>query len=125
MITVTHKGDFKNTQRMLESMKKKNARAILEKYGKRGVDALRNNTPVDSGTTAESWGYEIHQSKGRYELVWTNSNVNNVVSIAIIIQYGHGTRNGGYVSGINYINPALSKIFDQMADEVWREVTGK
>ena len=106
-------------------MKKKNARQILNKYGKRGVDALSKNTPVETGVTAASWNYEIHESKGKYEIVWTNSNVNKGVSIAVLIQYGHGTRNGRYVSGIDYINPALAKIFDQMADEVWREVTGK
>lgn len=125
MISFSHSGSFDKTEQMLKSMKKKDSKAILDKYGKKGVDVLRVNTPVDTGLTSESWNYEIHSSKNRYELVWTNSNVKNGISVAILIQYGHGTKNGGYVSGIDFINPALAPIFDQMADEVWREVTGK
>lgn len=125
MISVTHRGNFDKTYQMLSSMRKRNARHILNKYGKRGVDALSINTPRNSGATADSWGYEIHESKGSYELVWVNNNINDGVNIAIILQYGHGTKTGGYVEGIDYINPSLKKIFQQMADEVWREVTGK
>ena len=123
MISFRHSGNFDNTEKMLKSMKKRDVRVILDKYGRRGVDALSQNTPVESGKTAASWCYEIHTSRKRYEIVWTNSNLNDGVSVAILLQYGHATRNGGYVYGVDYINPALSKIFEQMADEVWKEVT--
>lgn len=123
MISFRHSGSFDNTEKMLKSMKTKDARAILDKYGRRGVDALSQNTPVESGKTAASWDYEVHSSRKRHEIVWTNSNLNDGVSVAILLQYGHATRNGGYVYGVDYINPALAKIFEQMADEVWKEVT--
>ncbi len=87
-----------------------------------GVDYLSNNTPIDSGETASSWSYEIDLKNGRYMIYWSNSNVNQGVNIAIILQYGHVTKNGGYVQGIDYINPALAKVFEQMANELWEEV---
>ena len=97
--------------------------AILERYGKLGVDFLREATPKDTGFTADSWSYEIDKSTdGKTSIVYSNSNTNNGVNIAIILQYGHGTRNGGYVQGIDYINPASQKIFKQMADDLWVEV---
>ena len=96
---------------------------ILNKYGKMGVSALAAATPVDTGKTADSWIYEIETSKDSYTITWSNTNVNNHVNIALILQYGHATRNGGYVSGRDYINPALQPVFDQIAEEAWREVT--
>ena len=122
MIIVSHKGDFKNTERLF----KKNIRAsylrVLDKYGKKGVAALKDATPTDSGETAKSWDYEITQTVYGAKISWTNSNVIDGVPIAIIIQYGHGTKNGGYVQGRDYINPALKSIFDKLANEVWEEV---
>lgn len=85
--------------------------------------ALSAATPVDSGVTATSWSYEIIQNGSSISIVWNNSNVQEGINIAIILQYGHGTRNGGYVSGRDYINPALKPIFDKMADAAWKEVT--
>lgn len=117
------KGDFKKTEKFLMKMSKWSARAVLEKYGQKGVEALASGTPVLTGATASAWSYEIEGGEGNWRIVWTNSNINKNVNIAIIIQYGHGTRNGGYVQGRDYINPALQPIFDGFVDEIWEEVT--
>jgi len=125
-VRLTAKGDFSKTFKFLEGARKLvHVPTILEQYGQRGVDALSAATPVDSGKTASSWYYEVRESKDMYQLVFSNSNVNKGVPIAIILQYGHGTRNGGYVEGIDYINPALQPIFDELAKKVWKEVSGK
>lgn len=123
MITISHKGDFKKSLKLLNKLTDFPIRNILEKYGKLGVDALSAATPVDTGKTAASWIYEIELSKDSYTITWSNTNVNKHVNIALILQQGHGTRNGGYVAGRDYINPAIQPIFDQIADEAWREVT--
>lgn len=115
-------GDFSGLDRFITNIKEQRYLKVLDKIGRRGIDALSNATPVDSGTTAASWGYEIHRSKNRSEIIFTNSNVNNGVNIAIILQYGHGTGTGGYVAGRDYINPALAKTFNQLADEAWKMV---
>ena len=122
MISVKTTGDFAKITKFLNSMRKRDAKAVLNKYGERGVELLRNATPVKTGKTASSWRYEINVSKGRYSINWLNDNVNNGVNIAIILQYGHGTRNGGYVAGKDYINPVMQQIFSEMAEELWREV---
>ena len=95
----------------------------LEKYGKLGCECLASATPVDSGTTASSWSYDIRDNKNGSEIIYNNTNINKGVNIAIILQYGHGTRNGGYVQGIDYINPALEKVFSDFANEAWEEMT--
>lgn len=123
MIVVKHKGDFNKTENFLRRISKTDFRHILEKYGREGVAALAAATPVESGLTASSWSYEISISNGRYVISWSNSNVNKGVPIAIILQYGHGTRNGGWVEGRDYINPAIQPIFDKIVAEAWREVT--
>lgn len=123
MITFTSKGDFKKTEKFLKKMSTTDFRALLERYAQQGVDALSAATPVDSGKTASSWQYEIQGSKNSFTIYWTNSNINKGVNIAIILQYGHGTRNGGYVQGRDYINPAMRPVFDKMANDLWREVT--
>lgn len=123
MVIVKHKGDLSKTLVFLSHAKKFDWKRVLEPYAQEGVRALAAGTPVDSGLTASSWGYKIIASKGSYSILWTNSNVNQGVPIAIVIQYGHATRNGGYVQGIDFINPALKPIFDNLADEAWREVT--
>lgn len=125
MISFTQKGDFAKTFQFLNSSKKININSILSKYGEMGVSALSRNTPMDSGKTANSWYYKITEKNNKTTITWYNKNVVNGVNIAIILQYGHGTKNGGYVSGRDYINPALKTIFDNMADEVWKEVTRK
>lgn len=125
MIVVKHKGDFNKTSNFLRRISKTDFRSILERYGKEGVAALAAATPTETGLTANSWGYEITMSKGRYVIAWTNSNINDGVPIAIILQYGHGTRNGGWVEGRDYINPAIRPIFDKIVDAAWREVTNR
>lgn len=123
MIRVKQKGDWRITQKMLNSVNSNRYMDVLNKYGQIGVDALSLATPIDTGKTASSWGYHIEQSGSSYSIVWTNSNVNEGVNIAIILQYGHGTGNGGFVQGRDYINPALQPVFDEIADKVWKEVT--
>lgn len=122
MIGVTQKGSFKNAEAFLKKPHGRNVRSILEKYGRIGVEALSAATPRDSGRTAASWGYTIEQKDGVSTITWTNSNINKGVNIAVILQYGHGTRNGGYVVGRDYINPALRPIFDSIADVLAKEV---
>jgi hypothetical protein len=123
MITFRHKGDFSKSTRFLERAKETIGLSILDKYGRAGVAALASATPVDSGQTASSWYYKIEHKKGSVSITFYNSNIQNGVPIAIILQHGHGTRNGGYVQGRDYINPAIQPIFDKITDEVWREVT--
>lgn len=123
MISFKHKGNFLKTTRYFESVSKAANPAKLEKYAERGVAALQAATPVDSGLTANSWYYKILNSKGRITISFNNSNIQNKVPIAIILFYGHGTRNGGWVEGRDYINPAIQPIFDQIAKDAWREVT--
>ena len=122
MITVESKGNFDNTEKLLKRIKSRDYLKVLDKFGQQGVTALSRATPTRSGKTASSWDYEVLVSGGGVTLQWTNSNINNGVSIAIILQYGHGTRNGGYVVGRDYINPAMRPLFDKMADEAWKAV---
>lgn len=122
MFKITNQGDFSRTFKFLEKVKKLNTKRILEKYAKEGVTALANATPVDSGLTANSWTYEISISGESATINWVNTNVNKGVNIAVILQYGHGTGTGGYVQGIDYINPAMRPIFDRIAQEAWMEV---
>ena len=122
MIVIRQHGNFNNTERFLARARKLDVRTILDRYGKEGVDALASATPVRTGLTASSWGYEISVTKNGYSIAWTNSNVVDGVPIAIILQYGHGTGTGGYVQGIDYINPAIKPIFDEIEAGVWREV---
>ena len=122
MITIRQKGDFAKLTRYLERMNKKAHMRDLDKYGREGVTALASATPVDSGLTANSWSYNITTNKGRAEITFFNSNIQNGVPIAIILQYGHGTRTGGWVQGRDYINPAIQPIFDKLANDAWKEV---
>lgn len=123
MISFRHKGDFSKADRYLEKLKESVKLGVLNKYGRVGVAALSSATPVDTGLTANSWFYEIEHSSGSDKIVFNNSNIQNGVPIAIILQYGHGTGTGGWVQGRDYINPAIQPIFDQMTKEVWKEVT--
>lgn len=122
-IKITQKGEFEKITRYLSELKTKKILKILDKYGKLGVSALRDNTPIDTGLTAASWYYEIDILNKRATLSFHNANVNRGVNIAIILQYGHGTGTGGWVEGRDYINPALQPIFARLADEAWEEVT--
>ena len=123
MIVFRHKGNFSRTKKYLEKTKKAIRLDDLDKYGREGVSALASATPVDSGLTASSWYYEITNNRGSASITFLNSHVNNGVPIAVILQYGHGTRNGGWVQGRDYINPAIQPIFDKIVNEAWREVT--
>lgn len=122
MITIRQRGDFKNLTSFLERSKEAFNLGILDKYGRQGVAALKASTPKDTGKTADSWYYRINRNNGTVSLSFHNSNVNKGVPIAIILQYGHATGNGGYVEGVNYINPALQPLFQKLADEAWKEV---
>lgn len=123
MIRFYQKGDFSKTNTFLERAKETVDIGILDKYGRAGVEALASATPVDTGLTANSWYYKIEHSKNSSKITFLNSNVNKNVPIAIILQYGHGTGTGGWVSGQDYINPAIQPVFDQIADDAWKEVT--
>lgn len=125
MITFKQKGDFSKTSNFLHRIGKPIRRSIIEKYAKQGLEALKNATPVESGVTASSWYYRIEDDKGIISITYYNSNVNDGVPIAIILQYGHATRNGGWVQGRDYINPAIQPIFDKIADNAWKEVTSR
>ena len=122
-ISITQKGSFDNTERYLSKLSKNDAFAVLSKYASMGVTALSNATPTDTGETAESWYSEIVQRNGYYSIRWHNRHVVDGRPIAILIQYGHGTGTGGYVQGRDYIMPAIQPIFDQMANDLWKEVT--
>lgn len=123
MIKFRHKGDFSKSFRYLERVKRAVRLSDLDKYGREGVAALASATPVDSGLTAASWYYEIVRTNGSVSINFNNSNIQNGVPIAVILQYGHGTGTGGYVQGRDYINPAIRPIFDRIANDAWREVT--
>ena len=123
MIGFRQKGDFSKTTKFLTKLKQNVDISTFEKYGKKGVAALASATPVDSGLTANSWYYKIEKTNGSISLLFCNSNIQNGVPIAVILQYGHGTRNGGWVHGRDYINPAIQPIFDQIVKEAWGEVT--
>lgn len=122
MISIRQKGDFAKLTRYLVRLDKAIKRSDLSKYGKEGVAALASATPVDTGLTANSWYYEVEKRKTSASITFYNSNVQNGILIAIILQYGHGTRNGGWVEGRDYINPAIQPIFDRIAENAWREV---
>ena len=123
MITFRQKGDFGKLTNFLERAKEGVNLGILDKYGREGVAALSSATPVDTGETARAWTYKITRTGSSTTLSFHNSNIQNGVPIAIILQYGHGTRNGGWVQGRDYINPAVRPVFDKLANEAWREVT--
>ena len=123
MISFRQKGDFSKLTRFLERAKESVKIGDLDKYGREGVAALSSATPIDSGKTANSWSYEITNKDGSVTITFNNSNIQNGVPIAIILQYGHGTKNGGWVQGRDYINPAIQPVFDEIVNNAWREVT--
>ena len=123
MANVTSEGSFKNIEKLISNITSGNYMKKAEAMGEVGVMALAQATPKDSGKTAESWGYEIIKNRGGTTVYWNNSNVNDGVNIALILQTGHGTGTGGYVPGNDYINPTIQPIFDKTAEAVWKEVT--
>lgn len=123
MIKIEHHGDLDKTVGWLKKLKQNRMFKNLDKFGVRGVQALEEATPKDTGITATSWSYKIEQNGREVKIIYCNSNViDEWCNVAIIIQYGHATKNGGYVEGIDYINPALAPVFQKIADEVWEEV---
>ena len=123
MISFRQKGDFSKLTSYFEKLKETVKLGDLDKYGREGVAALASATPIDSGLTASSWYYKIENNNGRATIGFYNSNIQNGVPIAVILQYGHGTGTGGWVEGRDYINPAIRPIFDKIADSAWKEVT--
>ena len=126
MISVSIKGNFDRTEKFLESSTKfddsRRILHLLKKYGDQGIEALEKSTPKDTGRTANSWGYTITKSRNGYTIYWTNSNIQDGFSIAVILDTGHATRQGGYVKGVNYIRPTIRPVFDQIANAAWKEV---
>ena len=123
MITIESQGDWKLTRNWFDRMTKLDLALIMNQFGKEGVAALASATPSRTGSTAKSWNYEVKRTGNNWKITWTNSNVNKGANIAVLIQYGHGTRNGGYVVGRDYINPAIRPVFDKIAQKAWKEVT--
>ena len=123
VVTFRHRGNFNKLEKFLNKVADKSYLNVLDKYGQLGVQDLSAATPVDSGATASSWTYEIEGGSGTTTISWLNTNENKGVNIAVILQYGHGTGTGGYVQGRDYINPAMRPVFDEIAEQAWREVT--
>ena len=125
IMAIKNYGDFRKTKKFLKKSFGNDYQKILEKYGQQGVESLSANTPIESGQTASSWYYKVsnNRSQGNISVTWYNSNVNSGINIAVILQYGHATRHGGYVQGRDYINPSLRPIFDKIAETAWKEVT--
>lgn len=123
MISFKQKGDFSKLNRYFERLKEAARVGVLDKYGRKGVAALESVTPIDSGLAAHSWYYKIERSNNSARIIFCNSDVENGFPVAIMVQYGHGTGTGGWVEGRDYINPAIQPLFDEIADEAWKEVT--
>ena len=122
MIKFKLSGSFDNTEELLNKAVSSNPQTVLDECGRRGVEALAAATPKDTGLTSESWSYEVAKTNSGYSLYWSNSNESEGVPIVILLEYGHGTRNGGFVEGIDFINPALESLFEQLAEDLWKEV---
>lgn len=122
MISFEQKGDFSKLTSFLNNLKGIAGLSDLDRYGQRGVEALASVTPYDTGNTAGAWYYKINRDAGSVSIEFCNSNVNKGVPIAIILQYGHGTGTGGWVEGRDYINPSIQPIFDEILNDVWKEV---
>lgn len=123
MIVFNLSGSDRKLRKVLKNLSEKNPSGILEKYGQMGVNALQENTPTDTGKTSASWDYNVKQTRSGYQIEFINTNVNKNVNIAVILQLGHGTGTGGYVRGIDYINPAMQPVFEKLAADLYAELT--
>lgn len=122
-ITFETSGNFDNMERFLTRVQRIDVRGILEACGQEGVGALASATPTETGLAAHSWAYRVSGSGGNYTVEWYNTDIENGFNVIIGIQFGHGTGTGGYVSGIDFINPAMRPVFDQIAERYWKAVT--
>ena len=122
MISYNLKGDFKKTERFFDRLLHVTFKDKLKKYGEEGVTALQDNTPKRTGLTANSWRYEIVEDDHSISINWHNDNMHDGVPIAVLLEYGHATKNGGFVQGVDYINPVMKPIFEKIANEAWKEV---
>lgn len=123
MITVVQHGKFKKLNSRFQKLLEVVDLSWLDKYGKKGVEALAEASPVCTGLLRSSWYYKIeHEKNGEAKLIWCNDDIEGGKNIAIIVQMGHGTKNGTYIPGIDYINPAIRPIIEQISEEVRREV---
>lgn len=123
MLSVKQTGSFKKTKFSLKKMSKIDYQRLLDTYAKKGVILLAQATPKDSGVTADSWGYEINVTKDETRITWTNSSIDNGLSVVILLMYGHATRNGKFVMGFDFVTPTLIPVFEEMAEAIWKEVT--
>lgn len=122
-ISFRHKGDFNKAKKYLNQVREAATVRILDRYGQQGVDALAAATPVRTGLAASSWYYEVEHGTDYHKIIFSNSDIEDGFPVAIMLQYGHGTGTGGWVEGIDYINPALKTLFNNIADAAWKEVT--
>ena len=125
MIKIVQHGDFSKTTKFLQKVNSNYIQQRLEKYGDMGVQALAEATPKDTGATANSWYYKTHVGKNSVRITWYNDNMPQGIPVAVLIQYGHATKNGGFVEGIDYINPVMQPLFDRIADDIWKEVVSE
>ena len=124
-VTFRQRGDLSKTERFLRNAQAAIKFRNLETYAEQGLTALQNSTPYETGETARCWYYTIERTSNSVSVIYKNSNIQNGVQIAVILQYGHGTGTGGYVEGRDYINPAVRPVFDKLADDIWEEVIGR
>ena len=122
-IQIKQTGDFSKIEKFIYEMRKKKYFKVLDGIAQEGVDALRYATPFDTGETANAWRYELEYDRNSYKIIYHNDNIQGPVNVAVILQYGHATRGGGYVQGIDYINPALRPVFQHIVDAAWKVVT--
>jgi hypothetical protein len=122
MFSVTSVGSWDKTISYLEYLASGKMFDVLDRYGRIGVDRLASATPIETGLTAHSWGYQVEHKSYYSAISWFNTHTHNGINIAVILQYGHGTGTGGWVEGRDYINPAIQPLFDKMVEDIWREV---
>ena len=125
MIRIKHKGNFNNTENFLKRNKHNDHMQTLIKYAEIGKIELSLATPLDTGKTAESWGYQITKTNTGSKIIWTNDNIVDGVPVAVLIQYGHATSSGTYVEGNDFINPAMKNVLDKLTSDLWKEVSDK
>lgn len=123
LITVKTGKNWKDTNDWLNKLESLKIRNALEEYAETGLQLLRDNTPVDTGLTRDSWSYEIKEENGKVSLSYSNSNRDDYEnSIVLLLVYGHPTRNGGYVIANDFVTPSVTDVFDNIVNKIWEEV---